>query len=66
MMTGAIFCSVWILRGLKSDNVDLMLKTLVTLRSTLPPAECLKAAVMLLNHERLDIRAATCKCMCTF
>ena len=49
---------LWVSSRLRSGNTDIIIKTMLTFRTTLPPAECLRVVSLLLITENPEVRSA--------
>ena len=49
---------LWISGRLRSGNTDIIIKTMLTFRSTLPPPDCLRVVALLLITENAEVRSA--------
>ena len=53
-----ILFPVWVVERLRSGSTDLVIKTVLTYRDRVPAPSCLRAMVMLLSAEDMEIRNA--------
>ena len=57
--SGMICVSVWVTSRLRSGNTDIVIKTLLTFKDTIPPPECLRVVGLLLISDDTELRNTT-------
>ena len=55
----AILCvTVWVVNRLHSGSTDIVIKTVLTFRDSVPPSECLRVMSLLLICDNMEVRNA--------